>query len=287
MLRSLRFRLPALFLLGVVVAGLVSAAIALRLFRQYAHDRAREQRVQRAGSAKRAGLDAAVRATRRGSSCSRATRLERATGDKIFYVGLDLFPGQKRQGLHAAAEGRRRLRGSCEQAASRALRLPPAGCQPRLPRGREDRCSSAARPSSATIVGREAEDRARPALARADRAPARWPSRRSPRRRRLRLVSVAADHDAGAGALARGGRGRSRQLRRRRAECRRRRDRHARRPLRRDGVSPGRGRGARAELPDDGLARAAHAADRDPRPRRGAARGRRRRRGAAGRVARR
>ena len=37
-----------------------------------------------------------------------------------------------------------------------------------------------------------------------------------------------------------------------------------------------RGRGARAELPDVGLARAADAADRDPRPRLGAARGRRR-----------
>ena len=45
MLRSLRFQLPALFLLGVVVAGLVSAAIALRLFREYAQNRAREQAV--------------------------------------------------------------------------------------------------------------------------------------------------------------------------------------------------------------------------------------------------
>ena len=43
MLRSLRFQLPALFLLGVVVAGLVSAAIALRLFRTYAQNRARAQ----------------------------------------------------------------------------------------------------------------------------------------------------------------------------------------------------------------------------------------------------
>ena len=43
MLRSLRFQLPALFLLGVVVAGLVSAAIALRLFRSYAQNRARAQ----------------------------------------------------------------------------------------------------------------------------------------------------------------------------------------------------------------------------------------------------
>src|ERR671936_43567 len=43
MVRSLRFQLPALFLLGVVVAGLVSAAIALRLFRAYAQNRARDQ----------------------------------------------------------------------------------------------------------------------------------------------------------------------------------------------------------------------------------------------------
>jgi len=43
MLRSLRFQLPALFLLGVVVAGFVSAAIALRLFRSYAQDRSRSR----------------------------------------------------------------------------------------------------------------------------------------------------------------------------------------------------------------------------------------------------
>ena len=39
MLRSLRFQLPAFFLLGAVVAGLVSAVIALRLFRGYARTR--------------------------------------------------------------------------------------------------------------------------------------------------------------------------------------------------------------------------------------------------------
>ena len=43
MLRSLRFQLPALFLLAVVIAGLVSAAIALRLFRSYAESRSRQQ----------------------------------------------------------------------------------------------------------------------------------------------------------------------------------------------------------------------------------------------------
>ena len=55
MLRSLRFQLPALFLLGVVVAGLVSAAIALRLFRSYAQSHARHAGLQRARAARRTG----------------------------------------------------------------------------------------------------------------------------------------------------------------------------------------------------------------------------------------
>src|SRR6266545_2586277 len=59
MLKSLRFRLPALFLLGIVVSGLIATAIALALFQNYA-----------------------------------PRQLERATGDKIFYVGADVFPDQ-------------------------------------------------------------------------------------------------------------------------------------------------------------------------------------------------
>ena len=35
--RSLRFRLPALFLVGIVVSGVIAAAIALALFQSYAH----------------------------------------------------------------------------------------------------------------------------------------------------------------------------------------------------------------------------------------------------------
>ncbi|MBV8479449.1 MAG: hypothetical protein JOY72_04015, partial [Actinobacteria bacterium] len=38
MLGSLRFRLPALFLLGVVLAGLVTTLVAVRLFTQFAHN---------------------------------------------------------------------------------------------------------------------------------------------------------------------------------------------------------------------------------------------------------
>ena len=38
MFHSLRFRLPALFLAGVVLAGIVSAAIAFRLLQSYSED---------------------------------------------------------------------------------------------------------------------------------------------------------------------------------------------------------------------------------------------------------
>ena len=39
MLSSLRFRLPALFLLGIVVSGVIAALIALRLFQGYVQSR--------------------------------------------------------------------------------------------------------------------------------------------------------------------------------------------------------------------------------------------------------
>jgi signal transduction histidine kinase len=98
MLRSLRFQLPALFLLAVVVAGLVSAAIALRLFREYAQNRARQQaytelKKESSGITQLYGQQA-------GLKLLSAKRLELATGDRIFYQprarGLDLFPGQGR-----------------------------------------------------------------------------------------------------------------------------------------------------------------------------------------------
>jgi signal transduction histidine kinase len=93
MLRSLRFQLPALFLLGVVVAGLVSAAIALRLFRSYAQDQSRSQaytelKKESSGLKQLYGQQA-------GLKLLSPSRLELATGDRIYYRGLDLFPGQK------------------------------------------------------------------------------------------------------------------------------------------------------------------------------------------------
>jgi two-component system, OmpR family, sensor kinase len=93
MLRSLRFQLPALFLLGVVVAGLVSAAIALRLFRTYAQNRARDQAY---GEVRREAIGLTkVYSRRAGLKILPAKTAELATGDKIFYAGLTIFPGER------------------------------------------------------------------------------------------------------------------------------------------------------------------------------------------------
>src|SRR5215831_11930892 len=93
MLRSLRFQLPALFLLGVVVAGLVSAAIALRLFRSYAQSRARAQAYGEL-SQEAKGLTR-LYASQAGLRLLSASKLELATGgDRIYYTGLNPFPGQ-------------------------------------------------------------------------------------------------------------------------------------------------------------------------------------------------
>jgi signal transduction histidine kinase len=92
MLRSLRFQLPALFLLGVVVSGFVSAAIALRLFREYAQDRARTQAYQELG--READGLTQLYSKRAGVKLLPASGVELATGDRIFYRGLDLFTGK-------------------------------------------------------------------------------------------------------------------------------------------------------------------------------------------------
>jgi signal transduction histidine kinase len=93
MLRSLRFQLPALFLLGVVLAGLVSAAIALRLFQSYAQNRARAQDYAELSNEAN-GLTKLYK-KQAGLKRISAKYLELATGgDKIFYRGIPIFPGQ-------------------------------------------------------------------------------------------------------------------------------------------------------------------------------------------------
>src|SRR5204863_9550805 len=104
MLRSLRFQLPALFLLGVVIAGLVSAAIALRLFQSYAQNRARAQDYTELSNEAN-GLTKLYK-KQAGLKRLSAQYLELATGgDKIYYRGIPIFPGQGRSAFRFLPEG--------------------------------------------------------------------------------------------------------------------------------------------------------------------------------------
>jgi two-component system, OmpR family, sensor kinase len=93
---SLRLRLPALFLLGIVLAGVVSAIIAVELFSGYTRNQSYEELEREARGIARLYGDAALRAAEEGTpSIDFAPEaLELATGDQLFYVGAPAFPGQ-------------------------------------------------------------------------------------------------------------------------------------------------------------------------------------------------
>jgi signal transduction histidine kinase len=97
MFRSLRFRLPALFLVGIALTGLVSTAIAFGLFQDYTRDRTISELHREA-----AGLTAlyAKQAQKafdqdRPPPSFQAKELERASGNRLFYVGAPAFLTQE------------------------------------------------------------------------------------------------------------------------------------------------------------------------------------------------
>jgi signal transduction histidine kinase len=92
-LRSLRFRLPAFFLVGIVLAGVISTAIAVGLFRDYARDRAlTELRREAAGVARLYAEHAVLSIDEERPPATFATKeLERVTGNRLFYVGERIF----------------------------------------------------------------------------------------------------------------------------------------------------------------------------------------------------
>jgi signal transduction histidine kinase len=101
MLGSLRFRLPALFLVGIVVSGVIAAAIALALFQNYAHKQLLVKLRREANGLTELYQKQAIAYNDTGTRTLRfaPAQLERATGDKIFYVGADVFPGAGPTGL--------------------------------------------------------------------------------------------------------------------------------------------------------------------------------------------
>src|SRR5258708_6188159 len=90
MLGSLRFRLPALFLLGIVLSGVVTALIAIRFFQSYARTRAIDEL-----RAEAPGIVAIEARNAGGARVDTATLVRAIGGDKIFYVpvvpGATLF----------------------------------------------------------------------------------------------------------------------------------------------------------------------------------------------------
>src|SRR5918995_1359203 len=91
MFRSLRFRLPAFFLAGIALAGLVATAVALRLFQDYARDQSlRELNREAIGITQLFAPIVGDDALPYGPAL-----LERTTGDRIYYTGLDIYPGQE------------------------------------------------------------------------------------------------------------------------------------------------------------------------------------------------
>jgi len=95
-LRSLRFRLPAIFFVGVLVAALVTAAIAVRFFQEDTRSRTlAELERQAQGLANLYTLQATTSIDEsRLAPRFAPPLLEEATGSRIYYSGVEIFPGQ-------------------------------------------------------------------------------------------------------------------------------------------------------------------------------------------------
>ena len=94
-MHSLRFRIPAIFLFGVLVAGAVTALFAIRLFQDDVADRTlAELRRQAAGLAS-LYQEQAIRSVDEAKQAPgfAAPLLEDATGSRIYYAGVEIFPG--------------------------------------------------------------------------------------------------------------------------------------------------------------------------------------------------
>jgi signal transduction histidine kinase len=96
MFKSLRFRLPALFLAGIILAGIVSAAIAFRLLQNYSQDRSLKELRREASGLTSLYAQQAIKSSDEGRFAPAfvGRELEKATGDRLYYAGLPLFPGE-------------------------------------------------------------------------------------------------------------------------------------------------------------------------------------------------
>ena len=96
-MRSLRYRIPAFFFVGVLVAAAITALLAVRLFRDDSHDRTLSELRRQAAGLARLYEEQAIRSVDEAKQAPgfAAPLLEEATGSRIYYAGLEIFPGQK------------------------------------------------------------------------------------------------------------------------------------------------------------------------------------------------
>ncbi|HEV3478003.1 MAG TPA: hypothetical protein VG144_00985, partial [Gaiellaceae bacterium] len=105
MFRSLRFRLPAFFLAGAALAGVVSTIISIGLFRDYTEDRLLAELRREAQGLTLLYAEQAARPETTVRRLARATRLfEQASGSQLYYAGARVFFGSERSGLRRLDE---------------------------------------------------------------------------------------------------------------------------------------------------------------------------------------
>jgi len=97
MFGTLRLRLTLLFLAVVLVFGLVSVALAVRLFEDVTRSQSVQELRREATGLAALYAESALRSSDEGAAAPEfaAEKLELATGDELYYVGASLFPGQR------------------------------------------------------------------------------------------------------------------------------------------------------------------------------------------------
>jgi signal transduction histidine kinase len=96
-LRSLRFRIPAIFFFGILVAGAITALIAIGLFQDDARDRTLSELRRQAAGLANLYQEQAIRSVDEAKQAPgfAAPLLEDATGSRIYYAGVEIFPGER------------------------------------------------------------------------------------------------------------------------------------------------------------------------------------------------
>ena len=97
MLGTLRFRLTAVFLTVVLVFGIVSIGLAVRLFQDVTRQQSVDELRREASGLAALYAESAIRSSDEGAKAPEfaAEKLELATGDELYYIGASLFPGQR------------------------------------------------------------------------------------------------------------------------------------------------------------------------------------------------